>query len=109
MRGQIGVEICEQGVWGECIGAVFPTEEICDGVDNDCDGQIDEDGVCTASEPAPEPAEPEPIATSTEPIVGPESQATSTEPIIVTSTTTDSTITDSTTTDITATSTSTEQ
>jgi hypothetical protein len=27
--------------WGEC-SAIMPTDEICDGKDNDCDGQIDE-------------------------------------------------------------------
>ncbi len=64
---QIGVEICENGVWGECIGAVMPADEICDEVDNDCDDQIDEEGICTVPEPEPEP---EPIiTTSTEPII----------------------------------------
>ncbi len=46
---RIGVQICEQGVWGECIGAVFPTEEICDGVDNNCNGQVDEGDICSPS------------------------------------------------------------
>jgi len=43
---RIGVEVCSNGQWGSCIGAVFPTAEICDGVDNNCDGVIDEGDVC---------------------------------------------------------------
>jgi len=39
---QVGVQVCTDGQWGECIGAVFPTEEIDDDVDNDCDGETDE-------------------------------------------------------------------
>ena len=34
-----------QGQWGSygsCVGAVYPTTEICDGKDNDCDSSIDE-------------------------------------------------------------------
>jgi hypothetical protein len=27
-----------------------PTEEVCDGEDNDCDGLVDEDGVCSGPE-----------------------------------------------------------
>ena len=38
-RGQV---LCDNGVWGICSGAVWPGAEVCDGVDNDCDGQVDD-------------------------------------------------------------------
>ncbi|MEL6342340.1 MAG: MopE-related protein [Myxococcota bacterium] len=42
-----GVQIClADNEWSECIGAVAPTDEVCDGLDNDCDGDIDEDDWC---------------------------------------------------------------
>jgi hypothetical protein len=38
-----GVRICEQGGFGAaCVGQVLPSEELCDGQDNDCDGLQDE-------------------------------------------------------------------
>jgi hypothetical protein len=41
-----GLKTCYQGTWGDCENAVFPSEEICDFLDNDCDSSIDEGGVC---------------------------------------------------------------
>jgi hypothetical protein len=38
-----GVATCTAGEWGECVGEISPTEEVCDELDNDCDGEIDED------------------------------------------------------------------
>ncbi len=39
---QAGIKTCSGGVWGACVGEITPTAEICDGVDNNCDGQTDE-------------------------------------------------------------------
>lgn len=37
---------CIEGVPGACAGQVLPGAEICDGIDTDCDGEIDEDLAC---------------------------------------------------------------
>jgi len=45
-----GTQTCGNNVWGECIQNNFPTIEICNDLDDDCDGLIDEDNVCYVPE-----------------------------------------------------------
>ena len=40
-----GAKTCTaQGTWGQCVGAIGPTSETCDGRDENCDGNIDKVG-----------------------------------------------------------------
>ncbi len=41
-RCRRGVQACADGAWGECAGQVLPDLEQCNGVDDDCDGPVDE-------------------------------------------------------------------
>ena len=43
-----GTFVCRGSEGWKCQGGVGPTAELCDGKDNDCDGQIDNNAVCTA-------------------------------------------------------------
>ena len=37
-----GTQTCAGGVWGSCIGEVDPSAEVCNGLDDNCDGTVDE-------------------------------------------------------------------
>ncbi len=36
-----GKQRCVKGEWGPCVGEVVPKDEQCNGIDDDCDGQVD--------------------------------------------------------------------
>ncbi len=42
-----GRQVCEGDGWGPCEGSVLPDAERCNGIDDDCDGDVDEGCDCT--------------------------------------------------------------
>jgi Cys-rich repeat protein len=59
----LGQRVCVNGVWGDCIGAVYPTPRLCGDVDDrDCDGKPDDsaDALCACIPGASEPCDTHP-------------------------------------------------
>lgn len=48
----------ELGTWGPCIGSISPKAEICDKLDNDCNGCVDDGLCCDAAINCPAPGDP---------------------------------------------------
>jgi hypothetical protein len=52
-----GTQSCSNGAWGACAGQVLPSPEICNGLDDDCNGSVDDGfdavtcgaGICQAT------------------------------------------------------------
>jgi hypothetical protein len=57
-----GTQTCtgpsEFGTWGDCVGSIGPSPEVCDKLDNDCDGCPDDGLCCGAALDCPGPNDP---------------------------------------------------
>jgi hypothetical protein len=47
---EYGTQNCSNGEWENCIGVINPVNEICDSLDNNCNGEIDEGNLCSGSD-----------------------------------------------------------
>ena len=45
-RCKTGTQACTNGQWGECTGAILPITELCNGIDDDCNGKTDDGIAC---------------------------------------------------------------
>jgi len=52
---QFGTQTCNNNQWGTCTGNIEPTTETCNTIDDNCDGQTDEGGVCNSPPPPGSP------------------------------------------------------
>jgi hypothetical protein len=46
-----GTQVCEREFYGPCMNEILPSIEVCDGQDNDCNGEIDEVDGCNNTPP----------------------------------------------------------
>jgi hypothetical protein len=57
-----GTATCEDhgefGQWGPCVGSIGPSPEVCDGLDNDCNGCVDDGLCCDSVLSCPSPGDP---------------------------------------------------
>ena len=58
---EMGLQTCQDNQWGPCEGGVEPQPEVCDGLDNNCNGMID-DGLINACGQCEGPCYAEPVS-----------------------------------------------